>query len=339
MTTAAPDSESHVGSCFLITLPSEILPLILEFCSLLSLRGRSSTCKALRAEVSLIPEDRSVDLSTHNRGRISSSDRNGNIQYYWSEGFPPVFDLEDLSRKQHAFLSTVLPRSYIGKLIHDFTWTIRSYCDPDRSMPGNRELDAVWPDMQIWNAFKTFTNVINLDLACYQTTWDWAYHRNPTSPLLLAATHIRLSGVMYSEIVMAILHPANLSKLRHLSLDNLQDPSPCSGKWPKGYSTIQDNFNYYNRPFDPSVKVQSLPGTMRYILPRIENELPALVSFHYRRPGWVHKRSGRNLAADVRCYAELASFITYVSPTLQSFHFEQSAAKDMILHVKADTVE
>ena len=339
MYTALPGSESCPGSCSLINLAPETLSLVLNFCSISTLRALFSTCKTLRAEIFLPLKYRSVDLSVHNRGRIPTTDHNGNIQYYWSDQFPPRFDLEDLSRKQHAFLSAVLSRPYIGKLIHDLTWTLRSYCDPDGFMPGKQTKDAVWPDTHMWDAFKTFTNVTKLDLACYQETWDWAYLRDPPSPLFPAATHIRLSGVMYPEIVMAILHPSSLSNLRHLSLDNLQDPGPCNCRWPKDCSTSQDNFNYYTRPFDPCVKVQRLPGTMRYVLPRIEQELPALTSFHYRKPGWVHNRVGRNPAADIQCYAEVASFISCVSPTLQSFHFEQGVSERLIPHVKAGTVE
>lgn len=339
MEKAVVASEGRASSCFLINLAPETLSLILGFCSLPSLHALSFTCKTLRAEVFLPLKYRSVDLSVHNRGRFPTTDHNGNIQYYWSDQFPPKFDLADLSRRQHAFLSTVLTNPYTGKLIHEFTWTLRSYCDPDGYLPGKQTLDAVWPDTHMWDAFKTFTNVTKLDLACYQKTWDWAYLRDPPSPLFPAATHIRLSGVMYPEIVNAILHPKSLSTLEHLSLDNLQDPGPCHGTWPKDCSTTQDNFNFFTRPFDPSVKVQRLPGTMRYILPRIEHQCPALKSFHYRKPGWVNNRWGRNPAADVQCYAELASFISCVSPTLQSFHFEQGVFERLISHVKAGTLE
>ena len=339
MRTAVLDSKSSTGSCFLITLAPETLSLVLNFCSVSSLRALSSTCKTLQAEVFLPLKYRSMDISIHNQGWVPITDHNENIQHYWSEHLPAWCYLEDLSRKQHAFLEIVLSRPYIGKLIHGFTWIIRSYCDPDGFMPGKQTSDAIWPDTHMWDAFKTFTNVTKLDLACYQKTWDWAYLRDPPSPLFPAATNIRLSGIMYPEVVMAILHPTNLSKLEHLSLDNLQDPGPCNGTWPKDCSTSQDNFNYYCRPFNPYVKVQRLPGTMRYILPRIENDLPALTSFHYRKPGWVHNRCGRNPAADVQCYAEVASFISCVSSTLQSFHFEQGVAQYLIPHVKAGTVE
>ncbi len=332
-------SKSHAGFCFLIALAPETLFNILDFCTLPSLGALSSTCKTLHAEVLLPLKYRSVDLSVHNRGRLPTTGHNGSIQYYWSDQFPPGFDLTDLSRKQHAFLSTVLTNPYIGKLIHKFSWTIRSYCDPDGYMPGKQTRDAVWPDTHMWDAFKTFTNVTKLDLACYQETWDWAYLRDPPAPLFPAATHIRLSGIMYPESVMAILHPVGLSKLEHLSLDNLQDPGPCHGKWPEECSTTQDNFNYYTRPFNPNVKVQRLPGTMRYILPRIEHQCSALTSFHYRKPGWIHNRKGRNTSADVQCYAELASFISCVSLTLQSFHFEQGVSEGLISHVKAGTLE
>jgi len=331
-------SKSHAGSCFLISLAPETLFNILDFCTLPSLGALSSTCKTLHAEVLLPLKYRSVDLSVHNRGRLPTTGHNGSIQYYWSDQFPPGFDLTDLSRKQHAFLSTVLTNPYIGKLIHKFSWTIRSYCDPDGYMPGKQTRDAVWPDTHMWDAFKTFTNVTKLDLACYQETWDWAYLRYPPSPLFPAATHIRLSGTMYPEIVSAILHPGSVSNLEHLSIDNLQDPGPYGGRWPRNLSTDQfTDINYSPNPIESHFK--RLPGTMRQILPSIEQQCRVLTSFHYRKPGWIHNRSGRNCIADVQCYAELASFLSCVSETLQSFHFEQGVSEAMIQHLKAGTVE
>lgn len=338
METPVQASKSHAGSCFLIALAPETLSNIFDFCTLPSLGVLSSTCKTLHAEVLLPLKYRSVDLSVHNRGRVLGTGHSGDIRYCWSDQFPPEFDLTDLSRKQHAFLSTVLTNPYIGKLIHKFSWTIRSYCDPDGYMPGKQTRDAVWPDTHMWDAFKAFTNIKTLDLACYQETWDWAYLRDPPSPLFPAATHIRLSGVMYPEIVSAIIHSETVSNLEHLSIDNLQDPGPYGGKWPRDSSTNQlTDINYCPNPIESHIK--RLPGTMRQILPSIEHKCRVLTSFHYRKPGWIHCRAGRNSIADVQCYAELASFLSCVSETVQSFHFEQGVPEAMIPHLKAGTVE
>ncbi len=339
MENAVLASKDSAGSCLLITLAPETLSSILNFCSIPSLKALSCTCKTLQAEVFLPLKYRSVDLSIHNLGRIPTRDHNGITCYYWAESNPPREYLKDLSRKQHDVLTTFLTNPYVGKLIHDFTWTLRSYCDPDGAIPGKNAPSVVSPDTHIWDAFKTFTNVTKLDLACYREKWGWAYLRNPPSPLFPAATHIRLSGVMYPEIVSAILHPASLSRLVHLSFDNLQDPGPYDGKLPTDNSISQDNNNYFTKPFDPSVKVQRLPGTMRYILPSIEHQCTALTSFHFRKPGWLHNRSSRCPAADVQCYAEVASFISCVSSTLQVFHFEHGVCERAIPHVKAGTVE
>ena len=275
-----PNSDTS-GASKLLTLPPEILSNFLHVCDRPSLKNLSLTCRILHETVTPSVKYRSIDISAHYIGPLKYTNRHGKVRPWWSDHYPPKFDVENLARKQHVFLKEVLDRPYRGTLIHDFTWTIRSYCDPDGYWPGKMTKDAIYPDTRMWEAFRSMANVTKLDLACFQETWDWAYLRQPPSVLFPAVTDLRLSGVMYRQIVEAIFNSVNLSNLEHLSLDNLQDPGRSGDEYPyKRFKNGAANWSSPNSPQDTDET--KLAGTMRGILPLIHNRCSTLRSFSYR---------------------------------------------------------
>ncbi|KAL8787484.1 MAG: hypothetical protein Q9195_007731 [Heterodermia aff. obscurata] len=320
------------GASRLLTLPPEIISNLLNVCNQPSLENLSLTCRTLHETIALSLKYRTIDVSVHRIGRFEYTHWNGTVTHYWSDQYPPRFDVENLARKQHKFLSEVLDRPYLGRLIHDFTWTIRSYCDPDGYWPGRMTKDAVYPDTQMWAAFQSMTNVTKLDLACYQETWDWVYLRQPPGVLFPSVTDLHLSGIMYRQIVETIFNSVDLSNLEHLSLDNLQDPGRSGDEYPyKRSRNGAANWDSTEPPQDTDET--KLPGTMRGILPLIQDRCSSLRSFSYRKPGWWVQRRGMSPSQDEECYMEVASFIGSVASTLEAFTFEQGVPESLGGHL------
>ena len=296
----------------LLGLPPETLALLLNFCDQKSLRNLSLTCKNLYGNVILAVKYRKIDISAHNLGRFPYTHWNKTVTYYWSDQYPPRFDVEDLARRQHDVLQEMLDRPYLGKLVHDFTWTLRSYCDPQGYWPGRMTKDAVYPDTYMWDAFKNLSNVTKLDLACYQEIWDWEYLRQPPEVLFPVVRDLRLSGVMYRQIVEIIFKSIDPSALERLSLDNLQDPGRSGDKYPHQRSANgAANWNTTQMPLD-TAEVK-LPGTMRGVLPLLQGQCKSLRSLYYRKPGWWQPFRERSAPQDEQCYLELASFLQSVT--------------------------
>ena len=323
-----PNSDTS-GASRLLTLPPEIFSNLLNVCDQPSLQNLSSTCRNLHEIIALSLKYRRIDISAHRGGRFEYTHWNGAVTHYWSDRYPPRFDVEDLARRQHKLLSEVLDRPYLGSLIHDFTWTIRSYCDPDGYWPGQMTKDAVYPDTQMWKAFQSMTNVTKLDLACYQETWDWVYLRQPPRVFFPAVTNLCLSGIMYRQIVESIVNSVNLSHLEHLSLDSLQDPGRSGDEYPYKRSTNgAANWNSTEPPRD--TEETKLAGTMRGVLPLIQGRCSTLRSFSYRKPGWWKQLRGMPASQDEECYLEVASFIGSVAGRLEAFTFEQGVTESIL---------
>ena len=319
-------STADATTSKLLTLPPENLSLLVDFCDQESLRNLYVTCKSLHDSIALALEYRRIDISAHNLGHFPYTHWNGRVTYYWSDQYPPRFDVEDLARKQHKFLTDVLDRPYVGKLVHVFTWTIRSYCDPDGYWPGRMTKDAVYPDTHMWKAFQCLNNVTKLDLACYQDTWDWEYLRQPPDILFPAATDIRLSGIMYRQIVETIFGSIDMSRLEHLSLDGLQDPGHFKDQHPYRLPS-NGAANAIPGQFCEDTDEVKLPGTMYGVLQLLQDRCASLRTFHYRKPGSWMKSRNKSALQDERCYAELAAFLTSVSTTLETFTFEQGVSE------------
>ena len=311
------------GSCRLLALPLEIVALIFDFCEYKTLLNLSETCKSLQQESVLARRYHKIDVSVHNIGQMANADGR-NITYYWSDACPPKFDVEKLARKQHAFLSDILTRPYVASLVQDFTWTLRSQCDPDQHRSDLLLRDAIYPDTHIWTAFQKLSNVKRLDLACHLNDWHWDYLRQPPDILFPAATSARLSGIMYRQTVEVIFRSIDLSCLDHLDLDNLQDPGRSHDRYPFHRPKWAD----LNHPWPPQEMDDiKFPGTMRGILPSLQGRCTRLRSFAFRKSGWWVHFNRFSLAQDQQCYHEVASFLSSVGPTLETFSYEQGVSE------------
>ena len=156
-------SVHRIGRARLRTLPSEMVSDIICFCDLSSVKNLSLTCKFLHETVALFVKYRRIDISAHHVGRVGYDPLEWST-YYWSGQCPPRFEVKGLALKQHGLLKETLDRPYLGTRIKNFTWNIRSYCDPDGDWPGRMMKDAVYPDTRMWEAFRSMSNVTKLDL-------------------------------------------------------------------------------------------------------------------------------------------------------------------------------
>ena len=321
-------TEAATDCCRILDLPAEIILLIIPACSIASLQNLALTCRAVYERLATPLKYAVIDVSAHNLGRFLFTHPDGAISSYCSDRYPPKFDVDDLARRQHRFIATLLENQILGTYIRKFTWTIRSNCHYIGSVPNHLSPKAVYPDTRLWSAFQILTNVTDLDLGCYHENWSWEYLQNPPATLFPSVTKLRLSGLMYPQIAENILRSVSLSSLTRLSLDNLQNPGHRHGIYPyKKYASDP------RRGLIESADL-SFPGTMRGILPLIEGECTSLLSFTYRKPGGVIPSGGWSAASDRKACTELASFLSSVRLTLQEFHFEQGVPEAWIIPLR-----
>lgn len=306
-----PREVEIVPSGSFLDLPPEILSMILESCPIETHVALRVTCRQFRSHITIPDEYRKVDISVHTPwSEISKSTFTG-------KEWPKYFDLPRLAAKQQAFLHDVSVTPTIGRLVHDLTWTIRKRHFEEK---GGEDLDE-----HLWQVFGTMTNVRTLDLCCLQNMWDWDYLRKPPNILFPLVTRLRLSGIMYRQIVETIVRSINLERLEELSFDNLQDPGHYKHIYP--YSRINRPDKTFETPrnqlYDRDSDDVALSGPMRRILPYMKDQCKNLKSFHFRRPGRMYKDMMLNPFQDEECYIEVAEFVKSVSSTLLTMHFEQ----------------
>ena len=298
----------------------ELFDILLAFCDTPELLAISRTCKALHNKaVPLLY--RKVDISAHNQGLLQFTHTNGSHYYGWADEFRPRFELAPLARSQQSFLSAILKHPEIGKHVHEFSWTVRSNWDPNGYQPNTMIYKAVPPDTRMWEAFQLLNNVKTLDLAYLHENFDRTYLREPPNSLFATATNIRLSGVMYRQVVNSILHSVDLPKLERLAIDNLQDPGHIGPVYP--YIAPGRNFDAQDLNQRTESEELTFPGPMRGVLPLLHGRCTALHTFLYRKPGLYQYGTTFSKSADEKCYEEFAAFIVSVKPTLRCLTFEQ----------------
>ena len=299
---------------------NELFDILLPFCSTPELLAISRTCKALHVNaVRLIY--RKVDISAHNQSRSQFTHNDGSHLYHWSDGYLPKYALEPLAKSQQSFLRTILHHPELGKNVLDFTWTVRSNWDPNGYIPHTTKFKAVPPDTQIWEVFQQLNNVRDLDLEFLHEGFDETFLREPPNKLFAAATNIRLSRVMYPQVVDSILQSVQLSKLRCLAIDNLIDPGHVGPVYPYKAGGLTGAGRDLNQMTESDEL--TFPGTMRSVLPALQGRCTVLDSFYYRKPGLTRSGTFHSRAADEKCYEKLAAFIVFVRGSLQSLVFEQ----------------
>ena len=321
----------------ILDLSVETLALLFDFCEIAELRSLAGACKAFRLQVALPMKYRNVDGSSHNDGTYTFTLHHGGVYEMAADQYPPTYDLSVLARKQGSFVSALVKRQYLGRLTRDLKWTIRSRYDPTEEEPKSSLQNDIDPETQLWNAFLTFSNVTTVDLACYQKTWDWDYLRQPPPLLFPAATSIRLSGLMYRQVVEATLNSINLPRLKHLSFDNLQDPGFTKQKYP--YQRQSEHHVLDGRFRVIETEEDHRNGTMRHILPSIQHQCSSLQTFFYSKPGaWARRYGGvSDSLNDERGYEEFASFIEATNSTLVHIHFEQGMTAYAIKNIREGT--
>ncbi len=310
----------------ILSLPRELSDIIISFCGTPELAALSTTCKTLHAAA--IPFlYREVDLSAHNQGRLQFTHDNGTHYHIWADVYPPVFDLPPLAKKQQSFLSTILKNPPLGAYVRIFVWTFRSYWEPK---PINSlSFNTCHLDTRIWEVFQHLTNVDKLDLGSLHQSWDKPYLGLPPPGIFSTVTDLRLSGVMYRQVVFRIVESIDRSKLHSLELDNLQDPGLASDLYP----------HYRSRRFIGMRMVISA-GPMRGVLPALQGHCSSLRSLSVRKPGFTWYNGPQCMAADEESYEEFAEFLCSVKMTIRSAAFEQGVPANWHYdHVGPDQVQ
>ena len=265
-----------------------------------------------------------VDISHHNDGGLWASvypgvqaesdnpDRSVEI-----EGPDPWHTVDELKRKQHAFIHTLVHNRHYGDFVKRFPWTYRTWED---------SMDRHQGEGPIWKVFSAMRNISHLDF--YSLTWEREIHAPPS--LFPSARHIRLGGQMSYAMAKSILHSCDPIKVTRLELNNLQD----FGQLYEGKDMPHVPYRCIPRDRGPETKYPNgdpklkYPEPMRDHLRRRTGRCTALEYLILRGVGqeWRWHRSEQitgSAARDELRYQEWAYFIQSVKPTLQSLEFEQ----------------
>jgi len=219
----------------LLACPDDILLLILEQCETGSISNLSLACKALRPRC--IPQlYREVDLSSHNIGRFSEHEGptirpEYQLWTHLNDSHRP----ETLLPAQRSFLRTLCEYPDYAKYIRSFTWTLIWYDEHAKEEP--RAMTEI--DYHTWDVFSRMERVETLDLAAIALDKSWDdYCREPPPTLFPRVTDLRLVGWFPHKIVVNIFNSIDLSKLRALRLDSLQEEGRDSNGSP-----VSEDFN------------------------------------------------------------------------------------------------
>lgn len=236
--------------------------------------------------------------------------------------------------RQESFIAAILGNPGLATLVQSLTWTLLRPHNRQRGplLLGNSSRHAISerPILRIWDVFQSLTSVRTLDLA-----WLSRDHGDPLADgypngLFPAATSIRLSGVMHYSFATSILYN-NPKKLRHLTLDNLQQiGNSCDhfhyrrANQRQGFLQNHPTLNYQNRPNNPHAPL-GRAGPMLNLLRPLAGRCQNLKSLTLRKVGQTYRwEFTRAFAAiDMDIYHEFAFFVDSVKPTLQHLVFEQ----------------
>lgn len=189
-----------------------------------------------------IPElYREVDLSSHNLGRITE-----NEDEFHCETWANLDDFnrpENLLPRQRYFLRTLQECPHYASYVRSFAWTMIWYDQHDED--GLAEIDY-----HLWAIFSQLQRVTKLDLAAIAHDKPLeAYTRQVPSVIFPQVKELRLTGWMPHNLVASILNSINLSDLRVLSLNALQE----EGSLPDG-SPMPESLN--NKHWDSKWRVK-----------------------------------------------------------------------------------
>jgi hypothetical protein len=147
---------------------------------------------------------------------------------------------ENLLSLQRAFLRTMCERPHYANYVRSFSWTLIW-----RDQHNEDSLTEI--DYQLWTVFSRMDRVEKLDLAAISIDKILEdYTHEVPSVLFPSVTDLRLVGWMPHNLVVNIFNSIDLSKLRALRLDALQEEE---GRDFNG-SVISEDFNksHWNDP-------------------------------------------------------------------------------------------
>ncbi|KAK6441558.1 hypothetical protein LTR95_002202 [Oleoguttula sp. CCFEE 5521] len=186
--------------------------------------------------------DYRVDVSSQNNGRQPELEH---PVYY------PVVNAEDsweyrqpnLVKRQRAFIRLLVEQQKLARHVHAFTWTltwqnIAGEVGPEEIEGADEGLTDL--DRRTWDVFASLTNVRYLDLASLHTLKgaEYKFVRQTPAVLFPSITDLRLLGWTHRGLVMAVFSSIDVTKLRSLRLDYLND----EGSLPDG-RPMSDNTN------------------------------------------------------------------------------------------------
>lgn len=205
----------------LLDLSNDIFVLILEKCDQRTHYNLVLASKLLHS-ICTPQLYRDIDLSSHHFGRIREWE--DIIQFEMWANTDDSLGSEGLLSRQRSFLHAIIKHSEYASHVRSLSWTLL-WCD----RPYDDGIIEI--DYQIWNVFAALKRVTRLDLAHLPVDfYPDPFTRQPPPVLFPMVTDLSLSGWMPHQLVTNILNSIDLSKLRSLNLDALQE----EGNLPNG---------------------------------------------------------------------------------------------------------
>ena len=311
----------------LLACPDDIFLIILEQCEQSSIHNLSLTSKSIRPRC--IPQlYRKVDLSSHNLGRIHEYEDEVHMEM-WAN-MDDSNGPENMLSRQRAFLRTMTKSPKYAPYVRVFSWTLIWYDQYD-------EQDLTEIDYQLWAVFSRLDRVEQLDLAALaQDKPLEEYTRQIPSVLFPLVTELRLTGWMTHKLVANIFNSINLSQLRVLSLDalqeegNLPDGSPMpedinAEHWDSGWrAKLCKSRTTGAGPTDFGI---IFPGPMWLTFVPLIGELDSLQHLEIRIPPLEEARMGDDCPEYVSYIAVMAELVEAAAPNLKKLIIDYARGK------------
>jgi len=303
----------------LLTCPNDVLFLIYELCDKSSLTKLSLTSTAMREQC--IPHlYRTVDVSSHNAGRISYHE--GDLRpEAWACEFDDIAPENHVSR-QRSFLQTMVRHPEYAAHVRAFSWTF--------TWGESNEYELTEIDYQLWAIFSRFDRVEKLDLAAIPSpdkVWGcWEQYTVQIPPVLFPRVmDLRLMGRTPHKLVKTIFKSIDISLLRCLSLDYLQERGnlPDGSPMPKEVNTKTRGLAWRAKLCSSATDTRLIfPGPMWIpVLPLID-KLSSLQHLEIRIPP----------LEEGFCYdGDYPEYPQYISVTSQLLTSVQSTLRELII--------
>ncbi|KAF1952470.1 hypothetical protein CC80DRAFT_174714 [Byssothecium circinans] len=299
--------------------PEELRHLALSYCDSSTIHHLCLTSKAVY-NVCINSLFHTIDLSTHNSGewRRHKTYSNFHVPPDYGKALHTLQDMRLVERQANLMLllerhleNLDNPKPSIALKTRCLRWTCT---EPEESPREIRNYGLGQP----WDTFSCFTKLIEIDIGFMAGTKEIV---TPPSHLFSTTTSISLSGVTSHRVVSSILTSISAANLKHLRLNNLQ------------LFADEPHILQNLAPTQIALYRRDRPGPIQGYLHDLTGHCTSLRSFHYlstaeyfdgsytsnphTRARWTLQVTDENSR-----YAELASFIDSVKPTLREFYFE-----------------